>query len=64
MTETMEMIWLVSGSHNDNECTAIPLFLSAIIALIKCSNEFPTKDGRVSVTQTSVPCPNISRTAC
>jgi len=42
MTATVEVIWLVSGSHNDNECTAILLFISAIIAVIKCYNEYLT----------------------
>jgi len=51
MTATMEMIWLVSGSHNDNECMGISLFISAIIALIKCFNDFLTWDGCVSVPQ-------------
>ena len=63
MKATMEMNWFVSGSRNYNECMAIPLFISIIIALIKLCNEFLIEVGCVSVPQASVTSPNISRTA-
>lgn len=58
----MKIFWAVSGSRNHHECMVLPLFISIIITLIKCCNEFPTEDVRVSGLQRSVPRPNTSRT--